>query len=425
MQKEVYIIGIGPGNKDCLTTKVNNVISKAEVVFGAKRIIENIPCDEKYDYYLAKDILPIIGASNKYIFVVAFSGDTGFYSGANKFYKQLTEYISERNLHIKVIVCPGISSVSYFAAKLGVNYSEAYIGSLHGNNDWANVFAVVKNIKHNEQSFVLLSGKDDAFKLKEILLDSEQGMDESFQMIIGSRLSYQDEIVVDITQSLSGDTSMVDDLCILYVYNPTPIRKRLIPVLKDEEFIRGQVPMSKETIRHESIIALNLHEKDVVYDIGSGTGSVAIEIANLSNTLKVYAFEKKEEALDLLECNVSKFACQNIEIESGDAVQTVIGMPAPNAVFVGGSSGKLKDIIRNIDISNAPIRIVINAVTIETIAELQSIENDFEISDFELRQIIVSQSKHIGDYNLLQAQNPVMICSFDLYGVKGKKELFD
>ena len=77
--------------------------------------------------------------------------------------------------------------------------------------------------------------------------------------------------------------------------------------IKDEEFIRGNVPMTKEEIRAISIAKLDVRENDVCLDIGAGTGSVSIEMANFSKNGKIYAVEINEEALDLMEKNIEKF----------------------------------------------------------------------------------------------------------------------
>jgi len=423
MIKEVYIIGIGPGNINCLTAQEIEVLNKAQVVFGAERIIENIDCAEKKALYLASDIIPEIEALEKSIFVVAFSGDTGFYSGADKFVESIKRYAKNSKDTINVSVLPGISSVSYFASKLGEGYSEAFLGSIHGKNTWADLIEIIRNIRTHGKSFILLSNKADAKKLWDALLtdsgnDNPNTTDIPYKMIVGSRLSYEDEKIVDISDVCDEDS----DLCLAFITNNSPERRRLIPVLLDEEFERGKVPMSKETIRHESIIALNLRENDVVFDVGSGTGSVAVEMAGLSHKLKIYALEMKDEALELISSNVKRFGCENIEIVPGDAAETIGSLPAPNAIFIGGSHGKLKEILSKVNFSNAPIRIVLNAISLETIAKIKEIESDFNVSEISIRQILVSKSKKLGDYNLLQAENPVMICSFDLFGYKEKNE---
>ena len=90
--------------------------------------------------------------------------------------------------------------------------------------------------------------------------------------------------------------------------------KLIFPIIKDDEFERDKVPMTKSSVRHLSIIRLGLTNDSVLYDIGSGTGSIAIEAAGLSHNIKVIAIEKKEEAISLIEKNKVKFNRDNLRI---------------------------------------------------------------------------------------------------------------
>ena len=192
------------------------------------------------------------------------------------------------------------------------------------------------------------------------------------------------------------------------------MKKRLVPILDDDEFIRDKVPMTKASVRHLSILKLGLNEGDVVYDIGSGTGSIACETALQSDSLKVYAIEMKHEACELISRNADKFTLKNISIIEGKAPAAFEGLEAPDCAFIGGSSGNLKDILDALNSMKRGIRVVINAVSLETMAEIQSVIKEFEISGLEIEQVSVSRSREIGNYHLMTAENPVMIASFTL-----------
>ncbi len=192
------------------------------------------------------------------------------------------------------------------------------------------------------------------------------------------------------------------------------MKKRLVPILDDDEFIRDKVPMTKASVRHLSVLKLGLSEGDVVYDIGSGTGSIACEIALQSDSLKVYAIEMKHEACELISRNADKFMLKNIRVIEGKAPAAFDGLEAPDCAFIGGSSGNLKDILDALNSMKRGIRVVINAVSLETMAEIQSVIKEFEISGLEIEQVSVSRSREIGNYHLMTAENPVMIASFTL-----------
>ena len=174
--------------------------------------------------------------------------------------------------------------------------------------------------------------------------------------------------------------------------------------------------MTKENIRHLSVMKLGLTEGATVYDIGSGTGSVACEIAAQSNSIKVYAIEKKEEACSLIEQNAAKFGLSNIQIVQGLAPEALEGLEPPTHAFIGGSSGELREILTALNKAGGSVRVVINAVSLETIAEIQRALEDFGTRDLSIEQISVSRSRELGSYHLMTAENPVMIASFTLGG---------
>ena len=198
------------------------------------------------------------------------------------------------------------------------------------------------------------------------------------------------------------------------IKNLNPLKRPLINVKKDSDFIRDKVPMTKECIRHESIIRLGLRKGDTFYDIGGGTGSVAIEAASLDLSLQVYTIEKKKEAVELIRENIKKADVPNVEVLEGDAVDLLDDMPKPDAVFIGGSGGQLSEIVSMLHSKGEGIRFVINAVSLETIEEVREVIKKYEPDDEETVMISVSDVKKLGSYHMLQGQNPIWICSFTI-----------
>ena len=184
---------------------------------------------------------------------------------------------------------------------------------------------------------------------------------------------------------------------------------------KDEDFIRGKVPMTKETIRRLSIEKLCIGNHSVCYDIGAGTGSVSVEIGleirRSCNEGSVYAIEREQEALELIRANVQKFhgSWEDIHIVEGEAPEAFEGLPAPTHAFIGGSSGKMKEIIGTLLDLNPSVRIVANAITLETVSEIIECMKEYGFEDGELLQIQASPVKQLGSYHMPMAQNPVYI----------------
>lgn len=191
------------------------------------------------------------------------------------------------------------------------------------------------------------------------------------------------------------------------------MNKIITPGIADEEFIRGKVPMTKQEVRAASICKLHLKEDSVVYDVGCGTGSVSVEIARLSPKIKVFAVDSNPEAVELTKKNAQKFALKNIEVLQGEAPQILENLPAPTHAFIGGSGGKLEEIVKSLCKKNPEIRIVTNAVTLETISQIEKIINQKTLKDYEVVQYFITKSQKIGSHNLLKAENPVFVCALE------------
>ena len=194
------------------------------------------------------------------------------------------------------------------------------------------------------------------------------------------------------------------------------MKKYLIPYIEDEEFIRDKTPMTKSLVRHEAIRLLKLKEGDVVFDVGSGTGSIAIEVARLSDTLQVYSYEKKEDAISLQKKNIEAFGCSNITLIGGIAPDSFVQEEEPDAVFIGGSTGRLFDILTYLKKCTKDIRVVITAISLETMNEIYELSKDEDVSNLDIRQISESRAQKVGEYHLMKAENAVMIASFDIGG---------
>lgn len=172
--------------------------------------------------------------------------------------------------------------------------------------------------------------------------------------------------------------------------------------------------MTKECVRHESILALNLRQGDVVYDIGGGTGSVAIEIAKMDPSLKVYTIEKKTEAIELIEKNIKRMDAVNVNLVRGEAPGMLAHLEPCDAVFIGGSLGQMAEILECTRYRKSKVRVVINAVSFETINEVNSLLKTLDVEDVRAMQLAVTDVKEIGNYHMMQANNPVMIYSFTM-----------
>ena len=410
---DISLVGTGMGNQALLTLEAKERIKEADLIFGPQRLLAGISSDvEKLPYYLAKDIIPSLieksskgyGYNEKLRAAILFSGDTGFYSGAGKLYEELLREMKAGRLTATVKIYPGISCVSYLAAKLGCSWQDAAIISIHGRT--ANIPEAVRT---NGRTFLLVSGLEDMKALGSILIKA--GMKE-VKIYVGYQLSYPEEQIMVLSPA---DCSALEEegLYVCLIENNNAGNRFLTHGLPDRVFLRDKVPMTKEEIREISICKLRLYQNGVLYDIGSGTGSIAVECAGLSEHLQVYAIDKKREAAGLTEDNRLKHNLNNITVIEGEAPEVFNGLPAPTHAFLGGSSGNMKDILEKLYEKNPRLHVVINAITLETISEVTALLSILPVENQEIVQVQVSRANTLGRYHLMQAENPVYIISFD------------
>lgn len=191
---KVYLAGIGMGNVENLTVRVQKLLAEADYIFGAKRMLESVPLSaRKIPFYLPENILPelqkITEQNNSRSVVVLFSGDTGFFSGSSKLYNALKE-----NPDLQVEILPGISSMSYLASKLYISYQDAQIISLHGTKKEKWFPELNSSLEKNKKIFLLTSGIDDIRAVAEIIIEKNKQLNsEKYFLGVGYQLSYEDE----------------------------------------------------------------------------------------------------------------------------------------------------------------------------------------------------------------------------------------
>lgn len=402
---EIVLAGIGMGHMDGLTKEVEKAVNEADILLGAERMLVQIASGaEKHPFYRAEQVLPFLRTAQGKKAVVLFSGDSGFYSGCQSLYAALKKEIDGKRLNAALRVLPGISSVAYLAACIGESYQDAAVYSLHGKP----LCNLVRRIQNNAGTFFLTSGVKDINRIGELL--TEAGMQDC-EVVTGYQLSYEGQRIERHTP-LECRALREEGLYTCFVRNPRAEKRSLTHGVADGQFLREAVPMTKEEVREVSICKLRLREGAVVYDIGSGTGSVAVEIAALSDEIQVYAVERKKEAVSLLAKNKEKFGLQNITVMETEAPEGLLALPAASHAFIGGSGGRLQEILETLRRINPGMRVVLNAVSMETICEIREMLEKYRIENAEIVQLQVSRAKKAGSHHLMFSENPVWVCAF-------------
>lgn len=422
-KQQITLVGIGMGSLHTATTEAQKAVEEADLLIGAKRMLEavikwnelvvqkemsgwNETIGQKTDTqmirlgnsekailqeYRSEAIADYIKSHPEYKkIVILLSGDVGFYSGAKKLRDVLGENVQ--------VIC-GISSVVYFMSRIGLSWDDAKLVSAHGRNSnlisWIRQYRKVFAILGTENGVAELAGKLNYYGMGEVLL------------YVGENLSYENEkIFVKPAKELLNYQG--DSLSVICACNENAVPMAATHGIKDEEFQRGSAPMTKEEVRTVSLAKLQLEENSICYDVGAGTGSVAVEMALRAHQGKVYAIEKKEAAAELIAENKRKFVVDNLEIVRGEAPEALALLTAPTHAFIGGSSGNLKQIVQVLLEKNANVRIVINCITLETVTEALEVIRQF-FTESEIVQIGVSRAKVLGRYHMMMGENPIYV----------------
>ena len=400
VRPQVTLLGIGMGARETLTKEGEAVLEQSSLLIGAKRIVDSVKlAQHRVEYeYRSEEIARLIAqnADSEKIAVV-LSGDVGFYSGARK----LTELLS-RSCDLRM-VC-GISSVVYFMAKIGLSWDDAKIVSAHGRD-----CNLISCIRCHPKVFSIMGTTDGIGRLAEKLCQYEMG---HVRLYVGENLSYPEENIFSASAAqLVGYQG--DALCVVCAVNEAAAAQNAVHGIRDRAFIRGKAPMTKEEVRTVSLAKLELKEDSICYDVGAGTGSVSVEMALRAWKGRVYAIEKKADALELLQKNKIRFGADNLEIVSGTAPDAMEDLPAPTHAFIGGSSGNLKAIVNLLLNKNPQVKIVINCITLETVAEALQLIRERSMETSEIVQLCVSRSKNIADYHMMMGENPIYIITLN------------
>ena len=398
---QVSIVSLGPGSRGAMTADAQAAIDRADCLIGAGRMLDAVAAGQaRYSAIDPKAIADFILAHREYRrFAVVMSGDTGFFSGAKKLLPLLKDCDTE--------VIPGVSSLVTLCARLQTSYEDVYVTSLHGRDH-----NIVPDVRANRRVFALVGGENGIGQLCTTLTQAGLG---HVTVHVGQRLSYPDEQITSGSAAELADGTY-DSLSAALIENEAPDAV-VTHGLPDAAFLREEtVPMTKSEVRSVCLSKLRLTENAVCWDVGAGTGSVAIEMALQAKRGWVYAIERKDAAGKLLEENKAAFSAETLTVVPGCAPEACQGLPAPTHVFIGGSGGNLRQIVALILQKNPHARILATAITLESIAELTDCMKAFPFTETEVVSMMIARDRRAGAYHLMTGQNPIYIFTMQAGG---------
>ncbi len=391
----VTLIGMGSGQPENLTLQGLAALRQADLILGARRLLAVLPagCTEnRAAAYRPDEVAELLQTSGAENAVLVYSGDTGFYSGASSMMEKLEA------LGVRARVLPGLSSIQLLAAALGRPWQGWNLVSAHGRT-----CDPVAECMQGRPTFFLTGGSEDPATLCAQLAAEGFG---DVQGVVGQCLGTPEEKLFrgSVKELAAG---RFNSLSVLLVEAVEGLPRRT-PGLPDEAFERGDVPMTKQEVRAAVLAKLAVRPEDILWDVGAGTGSVSVELALAAPRGRVYAVECRPEGCALIKANREKFRTRNLVLVEGLAPAALSDLPAPDAVFIGGSKGSLAAIVDAALDKNPDARICVSAIALESlsaaVAALTAKGRTVQVS-----QIAVSRARAVGGLHLMMAQNPIYL----------------
>ena len=390
----IALIGMG-ASAATLTAEALEALRRARRVAGARRLLEALPPD------VTRDRVPAVRAGEIWQAVrdvdraaVLYSGDTGFYSGA----AELLELLRGQEREAEVF--PGLSSVQMLAARLGRPWQDWKLVSAHGR-----ACDPVAAVCGGQPAFFLTgTGEGGPAALCRQLTAAGLG---------GLPVTVAEALAMDGERLFAGTAAQAagrgfGPLAVLLAEPAFRLPART-PGWPDGTFVRAEgVPMTKQAVRAQVLAQLAVRPGETVWDVGAGTGSVSVELAYANGGAPVCAVECLPAACAVLEENRRRLGGWNVRVVQGSAPQALAGLPAPDAVFLGGTGGELGPILDAVWAANPAARVCLTAIALETLAAA--------LEAFAVRgrkadavQIAAAHAGGPGRLHLLRAENPVFI----------------
>lgn len=386
----ITIVATGMDGTGTLTQDAAAAIARAELLIGAERMLRPYRESGKalFESWDAPAIAERLRTGTEQSAAVLMSGDTGFFSGTKRLLPLLAG--------MDVTVLPGVAAPVYLCAKLGLSWEKLHCVSLHGTDG-----SIAVHVRSHALTCFLLGGTVTLRALCERLIACGLGAAAVYS---GSRLGSEAE---DIRRGTPAEMAAVpaDRLCTVIVENPAPCR--YLPCgIPDADFVRGDIPMTKAEVRALAVAALCVRAEDICWDIGCGTGSVTAELALRCPEGRVWAVDRQPEAVRLTEENARRFACDNVTVLAGSFPD--VTLPRPDKVFLGGTGGRLGEILDAVYAQNPAARVVLTAVSLETLSAAQAAFAAHG-RPLTITQIAVTRTRRAGSHTMLSAENPVFL----------------
>jgi precorrin-6Y C5,15-methyltransferase (decarboxylating) len=407
LQRTITLVGIGDDGCASLTSRAVNAVMKAGVLVGGDRQLEFFPQFQGERIVLKGGVSSVLDrvaelAEERNVCVVA-SGDPLFFGIGSLVIARLGAE------HVEVLPQP--SSMQWAFARAGLKWDDAAFVSLHGRSS----DGFLTKLKGQTKVAIFTDDKNSPSVLAQRMVEHGETAWEAW---VCENLCGPDERVRQFEVKDLALCQGISPLNVLLLVRSDPSWRvpYTIPFLHEDQFAKRMPKkglITKREVRLLSLATMGIRPDSVVWDIGAGSGSVAIEAALLAPRGVVYAIEVDPEGVQICRENLLAHAVDNVRVIAGRAPEALTALEAPDAVFIGGSKGSMEEIIDVVMERLQPGgRLVVNAITLENVAETyQTFRKRGLVPDVTLLQI--SRAEPLAHYLRYESLNPIQIFSVE------------
>ena len=393
----ISVIGLDGGP---LSGEAASLLEGAALVVGGTRHLAALGVEPQRTAILKGDLSEALSRIEKTEgpVVVLASGDPGFFGIA----RALGERFGTENLRI----IPAVSSVALAFARAGLSWDDAVTVSAHGRNPRRAV-----NVCRSRPKVAVLTSPE--FGPAE--LARELG-DTGRTFLVAERLGEPDERVY---RGGAGEVSGMDwkepNVVLVLDEERKVGRKGSISAslesvgrwaLPEDEFEHSSGMITKPETRAFVLARLGPGPGDLVWDVGAGSGSVAMECARLGGA--AFAVEREGESCARIRKNASRHGAY-VQVVEGHAPDALRDLPEPDAVFVGGSGGDFEEIVKLCAVRARRV-VVLSLITLERVVPAGEILESCGL-EVETALLQASRVKGVGELHRLATQTPVFVVS--------------
>jgi precorrin-6Y C5,15-methyltransferase (decarboxylating) len=406
MRRAVTVIGIGDDGCLGLSSRATNAVAAAQVLVGGERHLtffpqfrgEKIVLKEKLGETLER-VAKLAGENN--VCVLA-SGDPLFFGVGGLVVKKLGAE------HVEFLPQP--SSMQHAFARVGLKWDDAALLSVHGRA----LDGLAVKLRRCAKAALFTDDENSPARIAAHLTDYNV---TGFRAWVCENLGGIDERVraFESIEAMKEATDASPLNVVIFQRSPSDDSWRMpapVSFLHEDEFAKRMPKkglITKREARLLSIAQLKVRPSSVVWDVGAGSGSVAIEAALSAYDGRVYAVEVDPEGVEICRDNARTHGTDNVKVISGRAPEALAELEAPDCVFIGGSKGSMEEIIDlAFDKLRPGGRLVANAITLENVGEAYAAFKKRELQP-DVIMLNVSRAEPLARYLRWEAQNPIHI----------------